>query len=227
MEVASLREALMSIEQSNSADTWLDTLNERKRAELDFHNRSRDHDITATLPKDTYELLHGNKKYYSTVELSQAYADRWFKRHVPGNVFLDYACGEGTHAIEAAQMGAALSIGLDISDVSLRNARGAAEAVALGDRCVFVQGDCEYTGLPWGSIDVILCSGMLHHLDLSFAFPELRRILKPGGRVLAIEALDYNPIIKAYRLLTPSMRTDWEKRHILSLRRRPIRAPLF
>ena len=58
---------------------------------------------------------------------------------------------------------------------------------------------------------------MLHHLDLSYAIPEIRRILKPGGKVLAVEALDYNPAIKLYRKLTPDMRTDWEKAHILDL----------
>ena len=58
---------------------------------------------------------------------------------------------------------------------------------------------------------------MLHHLDLSYAFPELRRIMKPGGKLLAVEALDYNPAIKLYRQLTPDMRTEWEKAHILSL----------
>ena len=57
---------------------------------------------------------------------------------------------------------------------------------------------------------------MLHHLDLSYAFYELRRILKPGGVVLCGEALDYNPLIKWYRNRTPQMRTNWEKNHILS-----------
>lgn len=71
--------------------------------------------------------------------------------------------------------------------------------------------------MPDGSVDAIICSGMLHHLDLSYAFPELRRILAPGGRILAVEALDYNPAIKLYRRLTPAMRTEWEKAHILSL----------
>jgi hypothetical protein len=34
---------------------------------------------------------------------------------------------------------------------------------------------------------------------------------------MAIEALDYNPLIKLYRKFTPAMRTEWEKSHILSL----------
>jgi len=63
-----------------------------------------------------------------------------------------------------------------------------------------------------------MCAGMLHHVELSYAFPELRRVLKPGGRILAAEALNYNPAIKLYRNLTPSLRTAWEKDHILSLK---------
>lgn len=59
---------------------------------------------------------------------------------------------------------------------------------------------------------------MLHRLDLTQAFPELQRILAPGGVILGVEALDYNPIIKLYRQLTPDMRTEWEKAHILSLK---------
>ena len=82
----------------------------------------------------------------------------------------------------------------------------------------FFVGDCENTLLPNNSIDVVLCAGMLHHLDLNFAFPELKRILKPGGKIIAVEALDYNPFIKAYRFLTPGMRTEWEKHHILSMK---------
>jgi SAM-dependent methyltransferase len=218
MELMLLREKLEQIEKSNSARDWFTGLNQRKKAELEFHNRDRDKQLTQSLPQDTYELLHGNKKYYSTVELSQTYIENWFQKHVPGKVFLDYACGNGLQAIKAAKLGANLAIGLDISDVSVRNAREMAEGLGLGERCKFIQGDCENTGLPDNSVDVILCSGMLHHLDLSYAFPELRRILKPGGVILAVEALDYNPFIKAYRMLTPSMRTEWEKNHILSLR---------
>ena len=81
---------------------------------------------------------------------------------------------------------------------------------------MFFQADCEDTKLPDSSIDLIICSGMLHHLDLSYVFPELRRVLKADGKILAIEALDYNPAIKLYRLITPDMRTEWEKAHILS-----------
>lgn len=131
---------------------------------------------------------------------------------------MDYACGNGGNVIKAAKYGATLAIGLDISRVSVENAKREAEKAGVNKNTYFIQADAENTMLPDDSIDAIICSGMLHHLDLSYAFPELRRILCPGGRILAGEALNYNPAIKLYRYLTPQMRTEWEKAHILNLR---------
>ena len=199
-------------------EEWLKSLDDRKRKEREFHDRDRDRQLIQTLDGDTYEKFYGNKKYYRATELSKAYVDSWIARHAPGKVFLDYACGNGANAIKAAKAGARLAIGIDISSISVRNARQDAEAAGVGDRCRFVQADAENTQLPDASMDVIICSGMLHHLDLSFAFPELARILAADGRLLAVEALDYNPLIKLYRNLTPDMRTEWEKAHILSLK---------
>lgn len=201
-------------EKSN--DEWLAFLNERKIKELEFHNRDRDLTIIKDLPKDTYEQLHGNKKFYKTVQLSRSYVENWITTNSKGKIFLDYACGNGFNAIKAAKAGAELAIGLDISNVSIENARKFANKEGVSDNTYFVKGDCENTGLPNECIDVCICSGMLHHLDLSYAFCELRRILKKGGVILAVEALNYNPLIKLYRNLTPQMRTEWEKAHILS-----------
>ncbi len=218
MNLEQLRATVTDIQKKNKPSNWYETLNERKKQELEFHNKNRDKNLTETLPQDTYELLHGNKRFYTTVQLSKEYSDNWIQTEAKGKVFLDYACGNGQNALNAAKAGAAMSLGLDISDISVNNAQEAANDLGLSDRTFFLQGDCENTGLPSDSIDVIVCSGMLHHLDLSYAFPELRRILKPGGKILAIEALNYNPLIKLYRMMTPSMRTDWEKNHILSMK---------
>jgi Methylase involved in ubiquinone/menaquinone biosynthesis len=132
--------------------------------------------------------------------------------------FLDFACGNGLITIEAAKAGAKLALGIDISEVSVRNAEETAAAAGVSDRTRFLQRDCEDTGLPSNTFSACLCYGMLHHLDLTRAFPELSRIMRPGGRVLCVEALAYNPLIQLYRNRTPHLRTDWEKKHILSMR---------
>ncbi len=215
MDVDRLRTELDKLSAITNSE-WLQSLNNRKLAELEFHNRHRDRHRAEEMPKDTYEKFYGNRKYYSATRRSNEYIRSWIERHAPGKVFLDYACGNGGLARQAAKAGAKLAIGLDISDVSIANAKQAAQAEGLANT-YFVQADAENTRLPDACVDVVICSGMLHHLDLSYAFPELRRILKPGGRILAGEALDYNPMIKLYRLMTPAMRTEWEKAHILSL----------
>lgn len=213
MNFETLRSHLDKLSSITNAE-WMQSLSPRKCAELEFHNRDRDRKLKSSLSQDDFEKYYGNKKYYSAVRRSVQFTDDWIIANAHGKVFLDYACGNGSNAIKAAKAGAALAIGIDISSVSVENAR--ADAAALGlTNVVFLQADAERTLLPASSIDVIICSGMLHHLDLSYAFVELRRILAPGGKILAIEALNYNPFIRLYRMLTPAMRTDWEKNHIL------------
>lgn len=213
-DVSSLLDALNQSDQKTD-EQWIRSLTPRKVAELDFHDQWRN--VLAEHDPQT-DSLHSNKKFYSTTGSSQTYFDSWIEKHAKGKVVLDYACGDGANTIRAAKAGAALAIGLDISKVSIENARRHAKQEGVTGNTYFIQGDCENTGLPCESVDIVVCCGMLHHLDLSYAFPELRRILKVGGKCLAYEALNYNPAIKLYRTLTPSKRTDWEKQHILSLK---------
>lgn len=199
-------------------EQWLSSLSPRKSAELEFHDRSRNVELVQqAVAQDTYEKFYGNEKYYRATVRSKNHIAEWIQRNAPGRVFLDYACGNGHSARLAAKSGAALAIGLDISNVSIENARRAAVEEGVSANTFYFQADAENTQIPDESIDLIVCNGMLHHLDLSYAFPELRRILKVGGRILSIEALDYNPAIKLYRMLTPAMRTEWETSHILGL----------
>jgi len=217
VDIQAFTKQLLQVEAIPSEE-WLSGLDERKRKELEFHDKYRDRLKEETLDKDTFEKIYGNRKYYFATVLSKEYVDEWIAREAGGRIFLDYACGNGVNAIKAAKAGAALAVGIDISPVSVGNARQDAARDGVSENTRFLQADAENTRLPAASIDRILCSGMLHHLDLSCALPELQRILAPGGRILAVEALDYNPAIKLYRHLTPDMRTDWEKGHILGLR---------
>ena len=216
MNVTLLRNRLNEI-GSIPNKQWIGELSERKKEELEFHDRDRDQERIQSLNRKDFNKYYGNRKFYGGVSLSRGYVDRWISEHILNRVFLDYACGSGSYAINAAKAGAILSIGLDLSPVSIENAKREALHQGVADNTVFIVADAEKTLLPDNSIDFMICSGMLHHLDLSYAFPEMRRILKPGGKILAVEALNYNPVIRLYRFLTPQMRTHWEKNHILSL----------
>jgi ubiquinone/menaquinone biosynthesis C-methylase UbiE len=216
MIASQLREVLQSAGPGTiSGSAWLGTLTERKKKEIEFHDADRA--ALAALGQENREQSAANRKWYAVTRGVSSYMDQWILEQARDRVFLDYACGEGRAATLASQV-AQLSIGIDISPTSIELARHNAELNGAGDRVIFMQGDCEKTGLPDACVDAVLCSGMLHHLDLSYAMPELRRILTPGGRILAMEALNYNPLIKLYRQSTPHLRTKFEKEHILSLK---------
>jgi SAM-dependent methyltransferase len=194
-DISELRETLARIDRSSDA-SWLARQEKRKVEEAQFHDEKVDRRGLPRQSNELPELKRDNKKYYSTVGKSKNYVRHWIETHAPGKVFLDYACGQGASTRLAARAGARLAIGLDISRGSILNARADATDDGL-ENTFFLQADCEDTRLPDASVDVMLCSGMLHHLNVEIAFPEIFRILKPGGVCLAMEALDYNPIVKA------------------------------
>jgi SAM-dependent methyltransferase len=61
-----------------------------------------------------------------------------------------------------------------------------------------------------GRFDAVVGTGILHHLDLTVVYEQIRRVLAPTGRAVFIEPLGANPLINVYRRLTPRMRTPDE-----------------
>lgn len=215
-EIANLIEFLNRLDQENRRGLAA-TLEPRKVAEADFHDNRADRQVEE-IEEAVILQKQPNKKHYKYIDAPKQYMNDWIRANSKNKIFLDYACGEGQSTIEAAKAGATLAIGIDISAVSVDHAKDRAKKEGVEGNTLFLLGDCEQTGFPDSCVDTILCCGMLHHLDLTYAFPEMRRILKPGGKSLAFEALNYNPLIKLYRKITPELRTEWEKEHILSLK---------
>ena len=193
-------------------DEWVKTLGSRKQEEAAFHDSDRQGH------RDEAPESAPNRRFYQAAGVVEDHMQAWIMRHSPGAILLDYACGNGKMSIAAAEAGAALTVGIDISEVSVANATESAATAGYAGVTRFLQRDCENTELPSDTFSACLCSGMLHHLDLPRAFAELDRVMAPGGRILCVEALAYNPFIQLYRNRTPELRTAWEKEHILSLR---------
>jgi ubiquinone/menaquinone biosynthesis C-methylase UbiE len=61
------------------------------------------------------------------------------------------------------------------------------------------------------SFDMVFGDAILHHLDFVRALDEIKRVLKPNGRILFCEPLSVNPVSKIVRLLTPQARTKDEQ----------------
>ncbi len=70
--------------------------------------------------------------------------------------------------------------------------------------------NAEALEFPDDTFDAVTGSGILHHLDLRRGVAECARVLKPGGRLIAIEPMGHNPAVNLYRRYTPDQRTDDE-----------------
>lgn len=185
----------------------------RKAKEAAFHDAVRD----KNLEKDTaeYSRLTSNKKFYSITRQSWNATEQWISQVCNGKKVLDYCCGNGDLTLKLAKKGAN-AFGIDISPLSIENAKKEAAAQGLFEKTNFSVQDAEHMSFENNFFDAIICHGVLHHLDVKKAFPELARVLKSDGQVMCVEPLAYNPIFQLYRKLTPQLRTEWEAHHILT-----------
>ncbi|HEX6750223.1 MAG TPA: class I SAM-dependent methyltransferase [Longimicrobium sp.] len=173
-----------------------------------------------TLVRDpeAFKKHFANVKYYSIQKSLEEYEKEWLRaRCRPGVRVLDFACGSGENGILAARYGATV-VGIDISPEGIENAEGNARRAGVGHLCSYEVMDGENLTFPDASFDVVVVYGALHHVDLDRAIGECCRVLKPGGQMLALEALRHNPFIHTYRKLTPHLRTPWEVPHILGVK---------
>ena len=189
---------------------------DRKAAEMEFHDQ-RELD-RKTMSEDAWLQKYSNKRWYSTTAVSRKFINGWIETHVVDRTVLDFGCGLGGMSVRMAKAGAAKVHAIDISPESVKTTRDAVASVGLADRLDAQVMDAENMTYPDNVMDVIVASGVLHHMDTARAIPELARVLKPGGTVIAIEPLAYNPLINMYRKRTPQLRTEWEAEHILKKR---------
>ena len=104
-----------------------------------------------------------------------------------GDAVADIGCGPGTAARHAARLGAAV-VGIDPAPVMLRFARLLTRRSAHAVR--YAEGSAEALPLPDSSVSVAWSIASVHHwADLDAGLHEVRRVLKPGGRLVAIERL--------------------------------------
>jgi ubiquinone/menaquinone biosynthesis C-methylase UbiE len=193
----------------------------RKRAEQEFHDRLRSEALEQRWTPEAEARIEtdpqwANFKYYAVERRSLDYAREWLRREVAGRTVLDYGCGNGEESLFAARHGASRVVGIDISEVSIRNCRQRAEHEGLARAVDFRVNDGEALEFADDTFDVAMEYGVLHHVELDAAMRELARVLRPGGRMICTEALGHNPIIQAYRRRTPNLRTQWEVEHILT-----------
>jgi SAM-dependent methyltransferase len=109
--------------------------------------------------------------------------EAWVADHVAWSgreTAIDVGCGPGPYFQVLGQR-AAQVVGLDLSfgmltSISGERMRGVAAVAA----------DAQWLPIASCSVDVVVCAHMLYHVpDIALAFAEVRRVLRPGGHLLA------------------------------------------
>lgn len=96
----------------------------------------------------------------------------------PTGVLLDVGCGREAPILQRFRGLASRLIGIDL--VEFRNAVPGVE---------LVRGDMGQTGLPSGSVDVVMARSVMEHVtDPESAYGEVARILRPGGAFVFLTA---------------------------------------
>jgi len=109
----------------------------------------------------------------------------------PGDRVLDACCGTGDLAVAALEAGATVT-GLDFSERMLERARSKSSEIE------WIQGDAEKLPFEDASFDAATVGfGVRNLADLERGLAELRRVLRPDGRVAILE------ITKPSGLLAP------------------------
>jgi ubiquinone/menaquinone biosynthesis C-methylase UbiE len=138
-----------------------------------------------------------------------------------GDAVLDVGCGTGTLLIEAAKrVGRSGPLrGVDRSPEMLAHARR--KAAARGISAEFHEGSSDHLPFPDASFDVVFSTLMLHHLPASMQLAtvaEVRRVLRPGGRIIIVDmqrpkkisaAFSHIGLIHLFRSRTTI--PDWQK----------------
>jgi len=146
--------------------------------------------------------------YPSLVRL-RAFAEQTVRDGAGGRV-LDYGCGRGDMSLKYLDWGLKVD-GIDIASNYIKDAGERASAAGHEeDRFKFQVMDAHHLDFPADAFDIVAGYGILHHLEPELALDEIHRVLRPGGVLLLQEPLLDNPLLKVFRFLTPSARTEDE-----------------
>ena len=108
----------------------------------------------------------------------------------PADRLLDVASGQGDSAILAARELGCTVTGIDYSEAGVIDAERAAEAAGVAHHVTFQTGHAEALPFADGSFDAVLCEcSLCLFADKRRALTEIRRVLRPAGRLAIADVL--------------------------------------
>ena len=126
--------------------------------------------------------------------------EKLLKNHINSNTrVMDLCCRDGIHSINLGYLSNHV-IATDIAKNNIEIDKLRAKLLNINS-IQFLKGDAEDIQFPDNSFDVVTCVGSISYVELEKFTAEVLRILKPGGRFIAIDAFNHNPLYRFKRYL--------------------------
>lgn len=153
------------------------------------------------LPVHPFNLQNEGKESYAMWQYKRGsdtiafYRERYTTQEMFENkVVLDVGCGAGGKTMYYASQGVAKIIGMDIVSHYKEEAETLAQQLGYADRFAFVVGDAAHTQFENNTFDTIIMNDAMEHVDRpDLVLAEVKRILKPGGRLYVNFPPYYHP----------------------------------
>ena len=184
-------------------------LSELDRAEIE-RSAKEARGITVEAPKRDQLERYLNPPADTAFPLEYAF---WLLGDVRGKTVLDFGCGTGENIVPLVERGARVT-GIDISPELIALAR---QRLSLAGLEATVEARSAYeTGLPDGSVDVIFCIALIHHLNIERVRKEMQRILAKDGKIILKEPIRFSRFYGRLRNLLPGRDDASEYEHPLT-----------
>lgn len=152
-----------------------------KHANLDYYDR-----LFRT--RKRFDQLQNNELYRQLAQDARQGTDQ--KRA------LDLGCGSGTQSFFLKEQGfsvVAADLSFEATKLTKENANKSGWLLPV------VRADAEMLPFKDSSIDACVCSMLLHHFKiLEHVAAELRRVVRPGGVIVAVDANAHNPFVRFF-----------------------------
>ena len=143
------------------------------------------------LPVHPFNLQNEGKKSYAMWQYERGentiafYRERYTTEEMfRGKTVLDVGCGAAGNTMYYASQGVEKIVGMDIVAHYKDEAEALARELGFADKFEFVVGDAAQTGFPENTFDTIIMNDAMEHVDRpDLVLAEVRRVLKPGGRL--------------------------------------------
>ncbi len=136
----------------------------------------------------------------------------------PTDYVLDAGCGIGGSSIYLAKNKGCKAHGITLSKKQVETATQNAKNKGLSDKLQFSQQDYTKTNFPDNTFDIAWCiESMETATDKTLFFNEMRRILKPGGKILVADIFKPESYDMSQEKDMQTMLNGWAMSDILSI----------